>query len=316
MAKPRTERKPNTYAYTLWYAHESDEEHAQRVRRLKAAGAREVYFDKMGHTKVDAPLTPGRFKQLRHFSKGLLHGDIVLCESLDRFGYWPRQFDDICERFKLATIRFLDVEALYGDEEPPCVWFAQQLAQKQKAMRELARKSATAKVFGTCWQGVGWTRRKTKGGSEEVWQKNRVMRWVGYRIVELRDIHGKRWDSIASRLNSEGLHYRDCSPYSCRPWNEKLVREYYLAARADWPYPKKVTATQLAKHKGKLPPLPEKLPPVNRFAGRPVRQSDLDSDQRRIANAEKILARIKKTAANRLDKYEEQERRAKEKQDG
>lgn len=300
------ERTPVTYAYTFRYPHESDEEHAAHLARLTAHSPKAVLCDDLpvGFKAANRGIALKVYEKLDRLVRMLLPGDVVLVAAVDRIGYTLHEFAAVLEHFagKGARVRFLDVEELYGDEEPPNQWFVRALASKLAVIHEAGRKHGVQKRFGEKWIGVGWTRRKSSGkqrATQDRWQANNVMRHVGHRIVILHDQEGKRFDTIAKRLNAEGLHYRDCSLYSSKPWNERFVREYYQAARNGWPPPRR-EKTPVIRDKNPL----QELPPKRTKPVRKVRQSEVEYARRgaelaadRVAKLERLLAEQASAAA-------------------
>ena len=132
----------------------------------------------------------------------------------------------------------------------------------------------------------------TLGAGAGHWQLSHIMRQVGHRIVLMHDERGKRFEQIAENLNGEGLYYRDCSMYSCKPWDEAKVREYYKAARAGWPIPKRVNVYKnrpTFRDKAVLPPLPS-----YRVTDRKIRPCDIEHAEYRAKKALEKVETLKK----------------------
>lgn len=215
--------------YAAYYDTDTDSDRAEQRAELYASEIHEFVEDEV---RGFAPHRRGRRDGLEFVRAMLKPGDELVITSINRLGYGPMQLTYWMATLQNAKVRILDVERLYGQEEPPAWWAMEYAANSCATLYEQLGLNWVKKVKPMAWSGAGWYVVK---GYPHVWKWARNN--IGAYVVELIDRDGFTCDQVSEQFNAKRIFYRSCVYTSMLKWTPGRVAEWYVAHKRGYPRP-------------------------------------------------------------------------------
>lgn len=230
------------FGYVCRYRGMDPREFYGQVRRVRAICCDYIVFD---HARPGRRIMAGgRMREVprRHglslLMRGLMHGDIVVVDSLGALSVeTPGMYD------ALGMLRSNEIRVLDMDPDGLLEW----RAPLHRALASMCRiglaiasggtKHKRHKNRGVTYHGIGWF---GKFGCLERFEKAEGPRTVARTIERLHD-EGMSFKDIAKRLKESGVLYQGCVMNQCYEFTATLAEECYLSAKQGFPPPTVIT---------------------------------------------------------------------------